>query len=218
VKSYHTNLTLYTAPDNSSVIRELRKDLNRQLGLHSQTDPLLHMALCHYQIRALAPFTELNHHSARTYTQLWIRQLGLNFHFLPIARLISTKRETYQSIMRDMAAGKTYGNWGHFIVDVVHEAANYLLDRIRELQALRKTTQDILEKYTAYHLPAVELMPVMFSRPFIKPRYIIEQLDCHRHTAYAYLDHLVKAGLLIEKKAGREKLYLHKALFDVLSN
>ncbi len=218
VKSYHTNLTLYTAPSQYAVIRNLKDELDFLFRRPLDADELVHMSLCHLQIRAIAPYNELNHHVARVYSQLWLKSQHLNFDFLPLARAIAVNRETYQLMMREVANEGKYTDWCIYFIDILHEACEYLLARLKEIQALKKNTLDIMAKYTAYHLPAEELLAVVFSRPYIKPKYLVEALGCHRHTAYAYLAHLVKAGILIEKKSGREKLYLHKQLFDVLSN
>lgn len=104
------------------------------------------------------------------------------------------------------------------MLDIVREASDYMLGKLKDIQALKKNTLDILEKYTAYHLPATALLRVIFSRPYIKPQHLVDALDCHRQTAYVYLAHMVNAGILIEKRSGREKLYLHKRLSDALSN
>jgi Fic family protein len=218
VKSYHTNLTLYTAPSQVNVIRSLRTELDQMIRHALPYDPLIHMALCHLQLRALAPFNELTHHVARTYTQAWIRSRHMNFGFLPISRIISGNPENYQLMMREIANQNKYAGWCVYLIDIVSESAAFMLDNLKKIQALKKNTLEIVSKYTAYHLPAQDLLPLIFSRPYLKPKYLIDALHCHRQTAYVYLSHLVKAGILIEKSSGREKLYLHKQLFDVLSN
>lgn len=218
VKSYHTNLTLYTAPSQANVIRSLREELDQLMRRPLPFDPLIHMSLCHFQIRALAPFNELNHHTARVYSQLWIKSLHMNFGFLPISRVISRNPENYQVMMREIANQNKYADWCTYLIEIINEASGSLLNNLKKIQSLKKNTLDIVSKYTGYHLPAEELLPLIFSRPYLKPRFLTEAMQCHRQTAYVYLSHLVKAGVLIEKTSGREKLYLHKQLFDVLSN
>jgi Fic family protein len=219
VRSYHTNLALYTAPDHPGILRSLKEDLDHSFhNHHSHMDELVQMSLCHFQIRALSPYNELNHHVARSYTQLWLKSQNFNFVFLPISKIIYSSREKYQALMREVANSKNYEDWCIYLIDTLNEAALYTIRKLKEIQSLKKATLELMAKYTEYHLPANELLPVIFSRPFLKPKYLTTPLHCHRHTAYAYLGHLVKAGILIEKKSGREKLYLHKQLFDVLSN
>jgi hypothetical protein len=218
VKSYHTNLTLYTAPNQAFVMNPLKHEIDLLFGKPAREDELIDMSLCHFQLRAISPYTHLNHHVARVYTQLWVKSLRLNFNFLPISRIISQDRETYQVMMRTVVNDNKYADWCHYFIEIVNEGSRYLLDRLKMIQGLKKHTLEMMDKYTVYKLPATELLPVVFSRPFIKPKYLVDKLHCHRQTAYIYLEHLVKAGILIEKKSGREKLYLHKRLFDVLSN
>ena len=218
VKSYNTNLTLYTAPNQYAVIRNLRDELDFLFRNPLEIDELLQMCLCHFQIRALAPFNHFNQHTARTYSNLWVKSQQLNFNFLPISGPILKSKETYQLMMREITNSENYEAWCLYLLEMMREAATNMLKTLKEIQSMKKNTLDIMAKYTSYQLPSDELLPIIFSKPYIKPKYLIEGLDCHRQTAYAYLNHLVRAGILIEKKSGREKLYLHKQLFDVLSN
>ena len=217
IRSYHTNLTLYTPPAQASVIKSLKEDLEYTFRNPRNEEGLIQMCLCHFQLRALAPYNALNDHAARVFSQLWIKSLKLNFSFLPFSRIISENREAYQLMMREVAGKGRYADWCLYLVQITTEAATYLLARLKDIQSLRKNTYDLITKYTEYPLPA-ELLGIVFSRPFIKPKYITEALQCHRQTAYAYLGHMVRAGILVEKRSGREKLYLHKQLLDVLSN
>lgn len=217
LKSYYTNLVLYTAPSTATVIRKLRDELEDLLKSPPDIDELHFASLVHLQVRALSPFTALNQHSARMLTELYIRSLDKFLYFLPLASVIYVDKEKYQVMVREVMTSGKYLDWVLYFVQLLGSSASLLRQKLGEIQVYKARVYDMLSKYTAYNLPARELMKVLFSRPYIKTVHLIDELDCHRQTAYTYLEHLVRMGLVIEKKSGREKLYLHKELLDILS-
>ena len=106
--------------------------------------------------------------------------------------------------------------WVLFFLGMVQTAAITSQKQLLELTTLKKVTKEMILKYTLYHLPANTLMVLLFEKPFIKAADLMLAMNCHRQTAATYLKHLEGIGLLIEKKSGREKLYFHKRLYDVL--
>jgi Fic family protein len=217
IQSYFTNLCLYTTPNNPSLIQYLKLDLDKALRQISQSSSLQSLALIHYQFRALAPYLQMNGHSARTLIKLFLREYGLLYSSVPISYILYNEKETYNSLLRDVMIHHSFEKWIAFIIQKIEESAILLLEKTKLYVQLRKKFKDQLEKYTDYILPSGELLEVLFYKPYVKPKMICEAIGCHRQTAYTYLDHLVKMGLLLEKSSGREKLYLNKEFADLLN-
>jgi hypothetical protein len=217
IQSYFTNLCLYTTPNNPSLIQYLRLDLDKALKQLKKTSSLQGLALIHYQFRALAPYLQMNGHCARILTKLFFRELGLLYNCIPISFILFKEKETYNLLLRDVMINLSFEKWMAFIIQKLEEAVVLLLETTKLYVQLRKKFKDQLEKYTDYILPSDELLEVLFYKPYVKPKMICEAIGCHRQTAYTYLDHLVKMGLLLEKSSGREKLYLNKEFADLLN-
>lgn len=217
VQSYFTNLCLYTTPNNPSLIQYLKEDLDKGLKQMNKTSSLQNLALLHYQFRALSPYTVMNGHSARTLSKLFLRENGLLYNCLPISSVLFKDKESYNSLLREVLIHRSFEKWILFMIQSIEDSAILLLEKTRSFIQLRKKFKDQLEKYTDYFLPADELLEVLFLKPYIKPKMICSTLGCHRQTAYTYLDHMVKMGLLLEKSSGREKLYLNKEYSDLLN-
>lgn len=218
IKSHYTNLTLYTSPVQPARILFLKTDLDKFLERASREGGLLNMCLCHFQLRALSPYSELNGHVARTYSKLFLKDMGLLFDVLPLSQIILRRKETYNTLMRETADSGLYQNWCLFLLKVIRDAAAQMLDRLKQTVSLKRKLSDQLHKYDAYNLPAETLARLLCERPFIKPAMLTRVLSCHRQTAYVYLEHLVKMGILTPKLSGRERLYMHRALLDVYSD
>ncbi len=217
IKSYFTNLTLYTAPANTQVLRKLRTDIDQVLRQPLSMHSLFYASLCHFQMRALAPFNSMNGHGARAHTVLALARMGLSLKFIPLSMVLIKQKETYNALMRDTVQSGTYKAWCLFIIHSIEEAAQVYLTKLNQYRVLQKRNRDMILKYTDYNLQGDALNDFVMSSPFIKPGLLIKGLDCHRHTAYMYLSHLVKMGILTEKTSGREKLYFNRDLLEILS-
>lgn len=217
IKSYFTNLTLYTAPQGLSVLMPLRADLNNCLKDISNQSTLKQLSLIHLHLRAMAPFNDFNGLVARAYTLLSLRLIGLNYDFIPLSWAIAKKREQYQTLVRQSILDGKIELWVAFMFELFETAVRKLIIQLKSMLRLKRKLKDQLTKYTAYDLP-VGLVEVIMKQPYIKTAHLVAAIGCHRHTAYTYLNHLVAMGVLIEKVSGREKLFLHKELFDLVND
>ncbi|MCC6818140.1 MAG: hypothetical protein IT245_04550 [Bacteroidia bacterium] len=216
IKSYFTNLTLYTAPQNNLVIKELRQDLDLALGNTKIQKNLKTIAQIHYQIRALSPYNAFNGLVARTYQNLCLRLLDVEYDFIPLSTFIAERKEKYQALMREAIIKDNLIEWQNFLIKATTDAAKRVPIQIRKFLRLKSKLKDMIAKYPSYPLP-IELTEVIMSRPYIKAAYVLDKLNCHRQTAYMYLKQLVKMGILVERYSGREKMYFNKELYDLLN-
>jgi Fic family protein len=215
VKSYFTNLVLYTAPDQANVLSRLKKDLNKALLTKPFEDDLINLCLIHLQIRAVAPFTQFNDASARFHSQFIIQTLLERFIPIPFSQQLMSVKEDYNVILKNALFNEAYESWCLLLINAIQESIEKMIMKLKQIFQLKEKQSLILLKFTNYKLPD-ELILVLMKHPFVKTSDIMLLLNCHRQTAYTYLKQMVKAGLLISKKAGREQIYYNKELMDVL--
>jgi Fic family protein len=216
IKSYFTNLTLYTAPNQGGTVVNLRQNLEQFLLNFSHKDMLEYGVVGHYQIRAVSPFHALNGLVARSFLSMSLKDVANNILYLPVAHSILENKETYQTLMRDIMDDDSLSHWIQFNVDVLVQSCYKMVYQLKSFSKLKRTLYEQTQKYPAYNLP-VELADLLMCKPFVKTQDIIDVLNCHRHSAYTYLKHLVKMGVLVEKSSGREKMYLNRALLDIIA-
>ena len=217
IKSYFTNLTLYTAPVQTAVLQALRQDLESYISNKNRLSSIIAGSIAHYQVRAMAPFNHFNGVSARTLHLQCLRVYGLDTLSLPISSEILKQKESYQALMRDAIQTGNLEAWHQFMTDIILAAASKLPKQLKALSKLKKKLVEQIDKYTDYSMPTALAILIM-KQPFIKVIDLVAALTCHRQTAATYLKHLVKMGILVEKSSGREKLYLNKELLDILAN
>ena len=195
----------------------LKKEINGYLEFNAAPDALLYMALLHGYIALQKDELKYQVFLANTIFNHWMKEQGLlEWPILPLSLTIKSNIKKADELLYDAFENDDLQGWVLFFLGMVQTAAITAQKQLIELTALKKVTKEMIQKYTLYHLPANTLMSLLFEKPFIKAGDLMLALNCHRQTAATYLKHLESMGLLIEKKSGREKLYFHKRLFDVL--
>ncbi len=195
----------------------LKKEINLYLNQQVNIDVLLYLGLLHGYISIQKTDLKYQVFLANTIVNHWLKENKfLQFPILPLANIIKSSVKEADNLLREAFDTGDMQRWILYFLNMIGKAALARVIQIRDLIQLKKITWDIMAKYTAYPLPHNEIAKLLFEKPFIKAADIIDRLNCHRQTASIYLSHLAKSGILIEKKSGREKLFFHKRLFDLL--
>jgi Fic family protein len=98
----------------------------------------------------------------------------------------------------------------------VEETSRWTTDKIAAIRALAEHTTD----HVRSSLPKIysrELVDVIFEQPYCRIGNIVDKGIAHRQTASRYLKELVQLGVLREMPFGKEKLFIHPKLMQLLS-
>ena len=91
---------IYTPPVGEAVLRELLANWERFLHNQITLDPLIRMAVGHYQFEAIHPFTDGNGRTGRIINSLFlIEQELLTLPVLYLSRYILQYRDTYNQLL-----------------------------------------------------------------------------------------------------------------------
>lgn len=209
---------IYTPPEGETVIREKLANLEKFINEDNGTDPLIKMALMHYQFEAIHPFSDGNGRTGRILFLLYLKLSGLLAapaiylsHYI-----IKNKKEYYLRL-----SGVTEkSDWEPYIL--------YMLDMIettsvKELERLKRITQTMDETANAIktQLPKIyskDLVEILFRLPYTKRQYLIDENLGNPKTVGNYLIALEEKGFLKSVKVGKEKLYLNHRLLKVLES
>lgn len=95
---------LYTPPEGEIIIREKLKNLEEFIhNTGDNIDPLIKMALIHYQFEAIHPFTDGNGRTGRIINVLYlIQQNHLELPILYLSRFIIENKNKYYELLRNV--------------------------------------------------------------------------------------------------------------------
>lgn len=208
---------VYTPPEGESVIWDLLGNWEQFLHSKDDIDPLVKMAIAHYQFECIHPFPDGNGRTGRILNILFlIENKLLSLPILYLSRFILEHRADYYNLLRDVTAEKNWEPWILFMLEAVADTASWTTKKIATVRALIISTTD----YVRQTLPKIyshELIQVLFMQPYCRIEHLVGSGIARRQTASVYLKQLVDIGVLEEMNAGREKLYLNTRLLNELS-
>ena len=211
------NNVVYTPPVGEDSIRELLANWERFIHGDDDLDPLVKMAIAHYQFACIHPFPDGNGRTGRILNILYLIQSELlSLPILYLSRFILERRDDYYTLLRRVTEEGDWESWILFMLEAVESTSRWTTDKISIVRALMaETTEYVREK-----LPKIythELVQALFAQPYCRIDNLVERGVAKRQTASTYLKQLVEIGVLEEMSVGREKLYINTRLLQELN-
>ncbi|MGQ4277592.1 protein adenylyltransferase Fic [Pseudidiomarina sp. E22-M8] len=212
-----TGEVIYTPPAGEDVIRNLLSNWERFLHDADGLDPLIKMAVSHYQFEAIHPFYDGNGRTGRILNVLYlIEQNLLTLPILYLSRFIVHNKQDYYRLLNKVTREQQWEEWLVFMLEGVEQTAKWTCEKIAAIKALMATTTE----YIREQLPKIysyELVQVIFEQPYCRISNLVERDIAKRQTASIYLKQLVDIGVLQEEVVGKEKLFVHPRLMALMT-
>ncbi len=212
-----TQRIVYAPPEGADLIREKLSDWERFVHDGDDLDPLVRMALAHYQFEAIHPFHDGNGRTGRVVNILMLIDAGLlNDPTLYLSRAIIARKNDYYRLLRAVTADGAWIEWILYMLDVVRESAT---STARKIGAIRACQEDIAVRARVATTGGrdARFLAVLFEQPYCRINTVAERCDVSRQTASSWLHALVDARLLSDVKVGRELLFVNDELLNVLT-
>lgn len=215
-----TRQVIYTPPEGEALLRE--KLANWERWMHGalpgagEIDPLVRMAVGHYQFEAIHPFTDGNGRTGRVINLLYlVEQQLLDIPVLYLSRHILRRRADYYSGLQAITQTGAWEPWLLYMLEGVTETARWTMAKI---DAVRQLIEDTAERIRrdAEPIYSRELAELVFVRPYCRIAHVVEAGLAKRQTASVHLKHLTAVGVLREHKVGREKIFLNPTFIELL--
>lgn len=217
LKNRMSGETIYTPPVGQKLL--IRKLDNWASFMHRNTefDPLVRMAVQHYQFEAIHPFADGNGRTGRILNILFLVQHGLlDSPILYLSRYIIQNKAAYYRLLKNVTHEQDWAPWILFFLDGVEETCTWTTDKIKSIRELMQHTGQFVHK----RLPKIyswELVELLFKQPYCRIGNLVEAGIAKRQTASVYLKQLCDIGVLREVKSGRENLFVHPKYIELLS-
>ena len=215
--NHQTGAVIYTPPVGEALLREKLANWERFIHEREDIDPLIRMAVAHYQFEAIHPFTDGNGRTGRVLNLLMLVEQGLlDQPVLYLSRYIIQRKTDYYRLLLAVTMQGRWQDWIAYMLDAVAETARWTTAKIGAIRALEADTRD----YVRTQRPRIysrELVDVLFTQPYCRIQNVVDAGIAKRETAARYLRELVDIDVLREQRLGKEKLFLHPAYLRLLS-
>jgi Fic family protein len=213
----HTGEVIYTPPEGENVLRGLLSNWERFLHQDDDIDPLIKMAVAHYQFEAIHPFTDGNGRTGRVLNILYLIEIGfLTLPILYLSRFIVQNKQDYYRLLTAVTRDGAWEEWVIYMLKGIEDTASWTTKKIESVRTLIEHTSGFIRA----SLPKIyshELVQVIFEQPYCRIGNLVESNIAKRQTASAYLKQLCDVGVLIEMQAGKEKLFVHPKLIKLMT-
>ena len=213
-----TGEVVYTPPAGEALLREKLANWERFIHEHEHIDPLIRMAVAHYQFEAIHPFTDGNGRTGRVLNLLILVQLGLlDSPVLYLSRSIIRTKADYYRLLLSVTKDGSWEEWIVYLLRAVAETAAWTTGKIKAIHQLQTQASEYVRTHAA-KIYSRELVEIIFTQPYCRIQNLVESGIAKRQTASVYLKSLETIGVLKEVKVGREKLFLHPAFVKLLTS
>ncbi len=216
VGNYHQ--TIYTPPAGRDVLLGMLANWLEYANTRHDIDPLIKMAVLHYQFEAVHPFKDGNGRTGRILNVLFLYANELlDEPVLYLSRYINESRSEYYRLLLSVTQNQNWQNWIVYMLKAVESTAKYTLEKVLAIIKLMEQTKNKIQN-EAHDIYTFELVELLFTRVYSKYSHLEERQIASRNTASKYLNKLVEIGILEKEKIGNEYIFKNIALYNLFKD
>jgi Fic family protein len=212
-----TNEVVHTPPQNETEIRELMHNLELFINQNDEYDPLIQMALIHFQFESIHPFYDGNGRTGRILNVLYlVLKEKISEPVLYLSKYIMENKEQYYVLLKK--CNEDIANIKDFVLYIlkgISETSKNTTNLILRTNQSIELTKEMMKK----RLPDVyryEIVEHLFSYMYTKNEFFRENLNISRATATKYLKLLEKEGFIVSEQLGKEVIYKNVQLLNLI--
>ena len=217
LKNAQTGAVIYLPPQDPAEIQELMTNLEQFVNDPelSDYDPLVKMAIIHYQFESIHPFYDGNGRTGRILNILYLILTGLQkLPILYLSNHIIQHKSDYYRLLQGVREKGDWESWISYMIRGVENTAKETIQLIEALKVLRAEMKNQLRDH--YKFYSQELLNNLFAHPYTKIEFLVRDLGVSRITAANYLNQLASDGVLRKERLGTGNYYVNERLFELL--
>ena len=216
LKNQATGEVIHTPPQEETTIRKLLDNLEQYINTNDGIDPLIKMAIIHYQFETIHPFYDGNGRTGRIINILYLvlNEL-LDLPILYLSSYIIKHKADYYRLLQEVRTKGSWEEWIIYMLEGIEQTATKQVQLINDIKELMDNTKEKLKS----ELPKIyskDLLEVLFIHPYTKIDMLVDNLELHRDTASKHLKAMEKIGILNSVQIKNTRFYVNVKLFELL--
>ena len=219
LKNPATDETVFIPPQSEEEIKFGMHNLELFINDEelSSLDPLIKMALIHYQFESIHPFYDGNGRTGRIINILYLVQQNLlDIPVLYLSRYIIKTKGTYYRLLQKVRTENDWHSWVLYMLEGVVQTSRQTLEMIIEIRDLMMSYKHLIRKDFKFY--SQDVINHLFRHPYTKIKHFQNDLKISRLTARKYLEELTNAGFLQKIRVGNSNYYINGPLYHLLAN
>ncbi len=216
LKNAQTGEVVFTPPQDYETIQKLLDNLERYINEENEIDPLINMAIIHYQFESIHPFYDGNGRTGRIINILYLVLKDLlELPILYLSRYIIQNKADYYRLLQEVRTKENWEEWILYMLDGIEQTSLSTIELINGIYALMDKTQTTIKE----KLPKIyskDLVEILFVHPYTKIEFLVDGLGITRKTASKYLNELEQIGIVKNIQIKNSKFFINEELFEML--
>jgi Fic family protein len=213
-----TGEIVYTPPSTETKIRDLLGNLEIYINNDDEVDPLIKLAVIHYQFESIHPFYDGNGRTGRIINELFLVMKGLlDSPILYLSKYILSTKDEYYKLLNDIHNEGKWEEWILYILKGIQVTSEESLRILREINGLIDVTSNEI-KIKHPKIYSKELVDILFSEFYTRIGNVEQGLQVTRKTASNYLNELTDSGILSVEVRGKDKLFVNTRLLRIMKD
>ncbi|HKK46766.1 MAG TPA: Fic family protein [Balneolaceae bacterium] len=210
---------IYTPPKGKNVLEDKLANLVEFLNDDAilPEEPLLKMAIAHFQFEAIHPFRDGNGRAGRILNIHYITYKGLlELPILYLSRYIIEHKQEYYDTLAGVSQRGDWKSWLLYMLRAVESTARLTYQKVNDLLEAKEAVLQAVESEKKFQRPD-QLIDAIFTQPFTKVKHLTEAGIYAENTARSYLNELADMGVLEKRQIRGRHYYQNRELENILS-
>ena len=205
-------------PPNVEDMQNAMSDLEKYMNENADYDPLIRVALIHYQFETIHPFLDGNGRIGRLLILLYLMEQGLlTKPVIYISYFLKKNQIEYYDRISEVRRSGNFEQWIRFFLEAVSKAASDSLEAIRQLSTLHDKNIKKLPKTTRSKDNLRAVFDYIEQYPILDIKKTAKELNISYNTVSTAVKKLVELGILQETtNAARNRVFAYEDYLGIL--
>ena len=205
-------------PPNVEDMQNAMMDLEKYINENTDYDPLIRVALIHYQFETIHPFLDGNGRIGRLLILLYLMEQGLLAKpVIYISYFLKKNQIEYYDRISEVRRSGNFEQWIRFFLEAVSKAASDSLEAINRLSTLHDTNVQRLPKTNRSKDNLRAVFDYIEQYPIIDIKRTAKELEISYNTVATAVKKLVEFGILQETtNAARNRVFAYEGYLEIL--
>ncbi|GAA4429541.1 Fic family protein [Pontibacter saemangeumensis] len=209
---------VYTPPRGKGIVEEKLSNLLHFMNDDEAypVDPVLKMAIGHFQFEAIHPFRDGNGRTGRVFNIHYLTKKGLlDYPILFLSRYIADHKDDYYACLAGVSQRGDWKSWLLYMLKAVEVTSSITYSKINDIIAAKDAILHAIAADTEITRPE-QLVNVIFTQPLTKVKHFTDSGTYVENTARKYLNQLAAMGILERRTMQGHHYYLNLELYRIL--
>lgn len=205
-------------PPNVEDMIEAMSDLEKFINADDEIDPLIKIALIHYQFETIHPFLDGNGRLGRLLINLFfLEKQVLTYESLYISYYLKRNRIEYYDRLMEVRNKGNYEQWVKFFLLGLIESANDAVETIEKLVQLHDNNKRKIDNLASKSKAIPKIFKYLEASPIIDIKKTSEDLGFAYNTIARGVDMLVELKILKQtENVQRNRVFSYEEYLEIL--